>query len=155
MAGIFQARVGGSGGEFAGQFLDEGHQEVGIEDVGGFGQGAERGAADAEFFLDLAETASLTEAAEGPGQRAEEGRQDEGAVLVEVQLAVAGRVAGATGILQACQQRSEPAKVLPALQVGFLQRVSGSGIHASSMGSAVQMRKSKIVKIVILFHCQN
>jgi len=66
-------------------------------------------------------------------QRTKQGKQDQGAVLVEMELTIAGLVASTTVIVQPFQELQQPAKVFPPFEVVFAQRLGWSVLHPPSM----------------------
>ena len=77
--------------------------------------------AAAELPLHLAEFAGLLDAAQRRDDGIEQVQQDQHAILIEMQLAVAGLVALTAIVVQPLQQRRELVEVLQAGDIGFLE----------------------------------
>jgi hypothetical protein len=132
------------------RFGDDGQEPVGVEEARRLGERAAGGAGDAEWLPDLLQAAGPAEGAEGARQGAEEGKGDEGAVVVEREGAVAGAVAAAAVAAQARRQRRPPAEVLLAVEIAFPDGVRLRRLPAAGMRGTGRMRKCKIRKIVKL-----
>ena len=128
---VLQPRIAGDRLQLFAQFGDDFLQPFGLEDVGGFAQRAQRGALAAELALYLSQFAGLLDGPQGTDHGIEQEQQHQHAVLVEVQLAVAGLVAFTAHVVQTCQQRSELVEVLQARHVLFthISRVSCRPCH--------------------------
>jgi len=94
--------------QFAGNLLDR----FGVEDLSGFGKGAESGSRAAESFLDALAFTGLLAAAQGGDAGVEEEQQQEGALLVEEQGAVAGAVPLGADAVEALEQGHPSVEVL-------------------------------------------
>jgi len=113
-----------------GQFGEDGPEQVGVEVAGGGGQGAQGGGlAQAEVLLDLVEGGGLLQAAQAVQGGGEEVKQQQGEVLVEVELAVAGLVQGAGA--QGLPEFAEAMQVAEALEVFDLHRRLARAGHRS------------------------
>jgi len=95
-------------GPFPGDFLNG----FGVEDLSGFGKGAESGPGAAEAFLDALAFTGLLDAAQGGDAGVEEEQQQEGALLVEEQGAVAGAVPLGADAVEALEQGHQSVEVL-------------------------------------------
>jgi hypothetical protein len=103
--------VGNPSGQLADNFL----QRRCVKDAGGFAQRTQRGTRHAEFLADLVQPAGLLDATQTGEYRVEEVQQQQRRVLVEEQLAIAGRVPLGADIVQPFQQRVEELEVLKPL----------------------------------------
>ena len=101
------------------QFGHDFFQPLGLEDVLGFAERAERGPLTTEFALNFPQLARLLDGPQGANHGIEEEQQHKHAVLVVMQHAVAGLVALAADFMQACQQGSELVEILQARHVLF------------------------------------
>src|SRR5205814_10325759 len=106
-----RAAVGNASGQFHDDFLER----CGVKDAGGFAQGAQGGSGHAEFLSDLVQRAGLLDAAEAGQDRVEEIQQHQSGVVIEEELAVAGRVTFSAEVVQTLQQRIQKLEVLEAL----------------------------------------
>ena len=111
------ARVGVDGLELRRQLSDDGFELRGVERADRLAERAEAEPLDAELLADLVDRAGLLEGADRVEDRVEQGEQHERDVLVEVQPAVAGRVAVAADVAEGCEQREEVAQPLEALDL--------------------------------------
>ena len=80
-----------------------------------------------QLLLHLLEFAGLLDAAQRSDDRIEQVEQQEHAVLVEMQLAIARRVALAGVVVQTLQQRRELVEVLESGDIGLLDLWLGAG----------------------------
>ena len=126
-----QSRVAGDGGQFVGDLADDFPQPLRLEDRHGFRQRAERRSRTAQQFLHLAQRASLLQAAERFDDRIEEVEQDQQAVLIEMQLAVARLVASAANVVQPLEQGDQMLKILKPGQFGFGHFFASPMCHAA------------------------
>jgi hypothetical protein len=127
---VGQARVvQGQGLGVGGQLVDHGPQQRGVERVGRLGERAEAEAFDADGLGDVGQADRALQGAHGADQRVEEVEHDQGGVAVEVEQAVAGRVATAADLVEACEERQEPREVLEAADLD-VRRVRRRGIRA-------------------------
>jgi hypothetical protein len=74
--------------QFAGNLL----QRFRVEDLHGLTERTERYASDAQFLLNLLEFTGLLQPAQRRDDGVEQMQQNQQAILIEVQLAVAGRI---------------------------------------------------------------
>src|SRR5262249_39531761 len=88
-----------------------------VEDPAGLAERTQRRAADAEEVLHLLQATGLLHAAQAGEDRVEEIEQQQGAILVEKELAITGAIACGADVVEAFQQRHQQAKVLEALEV--------------------------------------
>ena len=95
-----------------GEGLDDAAEPLGIEDLDGLGQRPQRGPGAAELALHVLQRAGLLQGPQGTDDRVEEEEQDEQAVLIVMQAAVAGLVTLAADLVQLIEQRQEPFEVL-------------------------------------------
>ena len=91
----------------------------------GLAERTERSPQATEFALHLAQLAGLLDGPQRADHGIEQEQQHEQAVLVEVQLAVAGLVALAADVVQARKQRGELVEVLQARHVLARARLRG------------------------------
>ena len=127
---VFQPRIAGDRLQLFAQFGDDFLQPLGLEDIGGLAERAQRRPLAAEFALDLPQFAGLLDGPQGADHGIEQEQQHEHAVLVEMQLAVAGLVALAAHVVQASQQRSELVEILQARHVLFAHVLALLAGHA-------------------------
>jgi hypothetical protein len=112
-------RIAGDRLQLVAQFGDDFLQQFGLKNVGGLAERTQRRAPTTEFTLHLPQLAGLLDGPQGTNHGMEQEPQDEHAVLVEVQRAVAGLVALATHLVQARRQGSELVELLQARHVLF------------------------------------
>ncbi len=105
------------------QFADDLAQERRIEDFGGFRERAQTGPRDFQLALHVAQLGRLLQTAQRADDGIEQKQQDQGAVLIHEQLAVAGPVARSTHRPQAFQERCQALEILQPLNVAFTQRM--------------------------------
>ncbi len=86
-------------------------QPLRIEHAGSFRERTERGPRAAQFLLHLGQLAGLLQAAQRGDNRIEQVEQHEHAILVVVQLSVAGTIAGTAVVVQPLQEGSELVEV--------------------------------------------
>ena len=151
---VFQPRIAGDRLQLRGEFGDDFLQPFGLEDLGGLAERAQRRALTTEFALDFPQRARLLDGPQGTDYRIEQEQQHERAILVEVQFPVAGLVALATDVVEACQQRRELVEILQARHVLFAHVFAFLAGHAqdyarlgkqrnTTCAGCVQMRKSR------------
>ncbi len=151
---VFQPRVVGDRLQLRAEFGDDFLQPFGLEDFAGLTERAQRRALATEFALHFPQLARLLDGPQGADHRIEQEQQHEQAILVEVQLPIAGLVALATHVMEACQQRSELVEILQARHVLFTHVVTLRAGHAEDYArlanernttcvGCVQMRKSR------------
>ena len=99
------------------QFGDDFLQPLGLEDLGRFAQRAQSRPGATQLTLDVPQLTGLLDGTQGTDQRVEQKQQDQQAVLVEMQLAIAGLVALAPHLVQSGQQRPQLVEVLQPLHV--------------------------------------
>ena len=119
MLHVFQPRIASDRLQLVAQFGDDFLQQFGLKNVGGFTERGQRRALTTKFALDLPQLAGLLDGPQGTDHGIEQEQQHEHAVLIVVQRAVAGLVALAAHLVQACQQGSELVEVLQARYVLF------------------------------------
>src|SRR5262249_12821764 len=108
-------RAGAAGGWDLGPELgDDRLEPLGLEDLDGFGQGPQGGPRATDLAADLLQPAGLLQGAEGAEDGVEEEQEDQGAVVVEMELAIAGLVAPAADIMEAVEEREYLVEVLEA-----------------------------------------
>ena len=105
--------------------------EQAIEDAGGLREAAEGGARDAQDPLDLPELAGLLESAEGLADGVEHEEQEERQVLVHVEPAVVGAVAGAAVLMETREESADLLEILETEELGLLDCVSFGLAHDS------------------------
>ena len=101
-----------------------------IENAGCFRERSQRGACTAEFLLDILQFAGLLDAAQRRDDRVEQVEQQEHAILIVMQGAIAGTVSRATIIVQAIQQWRKLVEEFQARDVGFFDLLFLFGSHA-------------------------
>ena len=129
---VFQPRIAGDGFELFAQFGDDFLQPFRLKDIGGFAERAQRGPLTAEFALDFPQFAGLLDGSQGANHGIEEEQQHEHAVLVVMQLAVAGFVALAADFMQAGEKRGELVEILQARHVLFTYVIPAFASHAGN-----------------------
>ena len=151
---VFQPRIAGDGFELFAQFGDDFLQPFRQKDIGGFAQRAERGSLTAEFALNFPQFAGLLDGPQGANDGIEEKQQNEHAVLVVMQLAVAGLVSLAADLMQAREEWSELVEILQARHVFFTYVNPAFAAHVgnyarlsktrnTTYAGCVRMRKSR------------
>jgi len=103
----------------ADQFAEEVAEQVGIEHAGGFAQRSQGGPLNPEEFLHFVQRAGLLDAAEAGDDGVEEVEQQQGGILVEMELAIASAIARRGVIVQAFQDGVQQFEVFEAAQIGF------------------------------------
>jgi hypothetical protein len=76
-----------------------------LEDLDGLGQRSQGGRRAADLAADLLEEAGLLQGPEGAEDRIEEEQEDQGAIVVEMELAVAGPVTLAADVMEPVEER--------------------------------------------------
>jgi len=112
------------GVEVGDEFSDEALHECRVEDAGRLRETAEAGTRHAEHALDLLEGAGLLKAAKGLADGVEHEEEQQGHVLVHVQVAVPGTVTPATGLVEAFQKARDLLEILEPDDLVFLDFVS-------------------------------
>ena len=102
-----------------------------LEDLDGFGQRSQGGPRAADLAADLLEEAGLLQGAEGAEDRVEEEQEDQGEIVVEMELAVAGLVALAADVMEPVEERQQLVEVLEPLEVTSGDRAVVGGSVAS------------------------
>jgi len=82
------------------QMAQDAFQALGIKDIGRFGERSQGSSRDTEPALYLLQQRSLLQGPQRPHHRTEHKEQHQDAVLIVVQLAIAGPVALATHVMQ-------------------------------------------------------
>lgn len=141
-AGVTDERL-----ELTTEFGDDLREPLGVEDADGVGERAQRGARAAKLLLHLAEQARLMQTAQGADDRVEQKEQDEQAVLVQVEGAIAGPTPLAADLLAALEQGRQLVKVLQTSEVLFLNRLRRVRLHT---GKDAPKGKSAILNRRIL-----
>jgi len=108
-------------GDLAEQFVDDPLQPRGIEHIDGFRQRAEGRPRAAELALDFFERAGFLETTQRTDDRIEQEQQHQQAVLIEMQLSIAGPVALAAHGMQLFQQRRKPIEVLEGRELTLVE----------------------------------
>src|SRR5262249_50488312 len=90
---------GASAGHLLEQLRDDACEAAGVKDGDGLGERTQGGAGAAELPLDLLQGAGLLQGAQGAEGGVEEGQQEQQAVVVVMQGAVAGGIARATDLV--------------------------------------------------------
>ena len=90
---LLESRIATQGLQFGAQFGDDLLEPLGIEHAGRLRERAERGPRTAEFLLNLRQFAGLLNAPQRGDDRIEQRQEHQQAVLIEVQLAIAGPIA--------------------------------------------------------------
>ena len=93
-----------------------------------------------EFALHLAELTGLLDGPQRADHGIEQEQEHQQAILVEMQLAVAGLVALATDVVQACQERGELVEILQARHVFFTHVIA---ILAGHAGNYARLHKQR------------
>src|SRR6266446_253048 len=137
---IHQPRIVADGIEFGRELLDDRLQLLGIKNPAGLAEGAEGKTLHAQLRRHLLDGRRLLQAANRIDQRVEEVEQDQRDILIKVQLAIAGAVALATGIMERLQERQQVAEAfepadLPWIDLGRIIPRHLS-YHALVQGSA-------------------
>jgi hypothetical protein len=105
------------GPDFVAQLFDDLFEQFWLKDFGCFAERAERRSFTTEFPLDFLQFACLLQCSQRIDRRIEQEQQDQHAILVEVELAIAGLVALAADIAQAIEQRHQFVEVFQARDV--------------------------------------
>ena len=77
---------------------------MGLEDLDRLGQRPQGGPRTADLTADLLQQAGLLQGAEGAEDWVEEEQEDQGAIVVEMELAVAGPVALAADVMEPVEE---------------------------------------------------
>jgi hypothetical protein len=99
----------------SGQFAEDVTEEVGIEDVGGLGEGSEADASPPGEMSDVVEFGGLLESSEAGDGGIEEIQEEEGGVAIKVQFSVVGGVAVTAVRTEPFEEGSDAFEVLEAL----------------------------------------
>jgi hypothetical protein len=92
--------------------LDDAAEPLGIEDLNGLGQLSQRGPSTSQLALYVLKRAGLLQRPQRTEDRVEEEEQDEQAILIVMQAAVAGSVTLAADFVQLIEQGQESFEVL-------------------------------------------
>ena len=103
-ADVLLARAAGGRG-LGPELGDDRLEALRLEDLDGFGQRSQGGPRAADLAADLLEQAGLLQGPEGAEDRVEEEQEDQGAIVVEMELAVAGPVALAADVMEPVEER--------------------------------------------------
>jgi hypothetical protein len=127
----------------AGQFGNEWVECFGVKDVAGFAERAQGDALAAEQLLHLVELAGLLDAAQAGDDGVEEVEQQQGGVLVEEEIAIAGAVALCRLVVEAVEQRAENLEILQAAQIGGVHCGPTLVCHGASVPSRRAARRPR------------
>jgi hypothetical protein len=75
-----------------------------LEDLDGLGQRPQGGARAADLAADLLQQAGRLQGAEGAEDGVEKGQEDQGAIVVKVELTIAGRVAPTADVVEPVEE---------------------------------------------------
>ena len=100
---------------FLGEFADDALQGFGIEGTGRRAERPQGGTGAVEFVLDLFHATGLLQAAQAGESRVEEEEQDQGGILIVMELAIAGGIDA--DVMQRCEQGLKSLEILQALDV--------------------------------------
>src|SRR5262249_51398621 len=103
LADVPLAHAAGRGG-LGPELGDDRLEPLRLEDLDGLGQRSQRGPRAADLAADLLEAAGLLQGAEGAEDRVEEEQEDQGAILIEMELAVAGPVPSAADVMELVEE---------------------------------------------------
>ena len=104
LADVPLAHAAGRGG-LGPELGDDRLEAVRLEDLDGLGQRPQGGPRAADLAADLLEQAGGLQGPEGTEDRVEEEQEDQGAIVVEMELAVAGPVALAADVMEPFEER--------------------------------------------------
>jgi hypothetical protein len=102
-----EPRVGVDRMHLAGQLGDDPAQLLGVEDADRLAERAQAEAPDPQLLADLLQSAGLLKGADRVDQRVGQAQEHQGDVLVEVETAIARRVAFAADPVQRGQERQQ------------------------------------------------
>jgi hypothetical protein len=100
VANVLQAWIAAERLQFTAQLGDDFLESLGVENGDRFGKRAQRGARAAELFLDVLEFTRLLQATNRLNDGVEKEEQDQHAVLIVMQSAIAGRITLAANIVK-------------------------------------------------------
>ena len=119
-------------------------KQIGVEDPGRLGQRTQRGSRATEDALDLGEFTGLLNPSQACQDGIEEVEQDQGGILIEMELAVAGLIPGARRMVQFLQDRHQQLEVLEAAQILHFDLGSFLPRHTSIVCATNASRANKV-----------
>ena len=133
------------GCELFAQFGDDFLQPLGLKDVGGFAERAQRSPLTAEFALHLPQFAGLLDGPQGADHGIERNSSTSMQYWSKCSCAVAGLVALAADLVQARQERSELVEILQARHVLFAHVFALLAGHAGNYARSSKPRNTTCV----------
>jgi hypothetical protein len=130
---VSQPRIVGDQLKLTAQLGDDFLEPFGLKDIGRFAQGTERGPAATELLLHFFQFAGLLNRAKRADDGIEKHQQDEHAILVHVELAIAGLVALTANFMQPLEQRLQFVKVFQTRNVFVADFFAFFSSHARMM----------------------
>ena len=115
------------------QLTDDAAQQIGVKDTGRFGERTQRRTRASENTLNFLQLTRLLDSPQTTHDGVEEVQQDQCGVLIEVQLAVSGLVAGAAVAMKVFHHRQKQFEVLEAVKVLLLNLWIARTGHAGIM----------------------
>jgi prepilin-type N-terminal cleavage/methylation domain-containing protein len=106
--------------KFLGQFGDHLAEQFGVKNPRGFTEGAQTGSLAAECLLNLPQLASLLDAAQAIDDGIEIEQEDQRAILVEVEEAIARAVALGGALMEPFQEWAEQIEILKSLEIALI-----------------------------------